>query len=89
MTNPHVTYVLTATLRPMAGAPLDVQLSTFDVFMLGRRLGTVIRGEASAYLRTPSGKGRLYPSFEACEQAIDRAAARAAAGRTNDARSSK
>lgn len=80
-TNPHVTYVLTATITELSGASCATR-STFDVFLVGRKLGTVIRGEVSAYLRTPSGRGRLYPSFEALEMAIDRAAGRATS-RTN------
>lgn len=53
-----------------------------DVFMFGHRLGTLVFGSASAWFRSPSRQGRLFPDAvtaireigRACQRAVDNGA---------------
>lgn len=49
---------------------LRVNATTHSVFLRGRLLGVLTEGRVSCYFRTPSGRGRLYPSIESFDSSV-------------------
>lgn len=56
---------------------------TWRVYLVGRWLGDIVRGKASALFRAPSGKTRLYRDTSDIEAALARAIQRGQHARSN------
>lgn len=72
-----------ASLRPFTVTLTDttcrVRLpdsSVHCVYIRGHLLGTIIEGKVSAYFRTESGHGKMYPDIETVDSLIKKAVAR-------------